>query len=68
MLITVESRGDYQVDIERRLTGAPRFRVRVTLDRTSVGEDYSATIEQAEELAKRMIQRHQELRRQTRGF
>jgi dsRNA-specific ribonuclease len=64
----MEPHGDYQVDIERRPTGAPKFRVRVMFGQKGVGEDHCATVQQAEQLAKRMIQRHQELRRQIRGF
>ena len=64
----MESHGEYQVDIERRASGSPKFHVSVTLDRKPVGDDYAISVQQAEQLAKRMIQRHQELTRQLRGF
>jgi dsRNA-specific ribonuclease len=64
----MESHGDYRIDIERRATGAPKFRVTVLIDEKNVGTDYAATAQQADHLAKRMIQRHQELHRQLRGF
>ena len=63
----MEAYGDYQVTIESRPTGAPRFHVSVALDGKTVGDDYTATIQQAEEAARRMIQRHKELQRQLRG-
>jgi dsRNA-specific ribonuclease len=56
--------GGYKVEIEPRVGGAPKFQVSVTLDGKQVGEDYAGSVRQAEELAKRMIQRHQELHRQ----
>ncbi len=62
----MESHGDYRIDIERRVSGAPKFRVTVMIDEKNVGTDYAATARQADHLAKRMIQRHQELHRRLR--
>ena len=64
----MEAYGDYQVTIESRPTGAPRFHVGVALDGKTVGDDFAATVQQAEEVARRMVQRHQELRRELRGL
>ena len=62
----MESHGDYRIDIERRVSGAPKFRVTVMIDEKNVGTDYASSAQQADHLAKRMIQRHQELHRQLR--
>ena len=62
----MESHGDYRIDIERRASGAPKFRVTVMIDDRNVGTDYASSVQQADHLAKRMIQRHQELHRQLR--
>jgi len=64
----MDSDGEYRVDIERRASGSPKFHVSVTLGRKPVGDDYAISVQQAEQLAKRMIQRHQELTRQLRDF
>ena len=60
----MKSHAGYRVKIEPRLGGAPKFLVSVTLDDKQVGEDYASSLRHAEQLANRMIQRHQELRRQ----
>ena len=64
----MEAGGDYQVTIESRPSGAPKFHVFVTLDDRAVGDDFAATIQQAEAIARRMIQRHKDLQRQLRRF
>ena len=64
----MEAYGDYQVAIESRPTGAPRFHISVALDDKTVGDDFAATVQKAEEVARRMIQRHKELQRQLRGL
>jgi dsRNA-specific ribonuclease len=62
----MEADSDYQVTIESRPSGAPKFQVFVTLDGKTVGDDFAVTIQQADEIARRMIQRHKELQRQLR--
>jgi len=59
----MEPHGDYNVDIEVRATGAPKFRVSVSLAGRTIGNDYASSEAQAEQLAMQMIRRHQQLRR-----
>ncbi len=57
----MDSVGDYRIRIEMREAGAPKYRVVVTYGERTVGEDYSCSPGQAEELGHRMIQRHRQL-------
>ena len=60
--------GEYDVRIEQRAGGAPKFQVMVSLAGKTVGEDYAGSIEQAEHLADRMIQRHMKVIRESRRW
>lgn len=51
----------YGITIELRASGSPKYRVVVSLDEQTVGEDYSCSPEQAEQIGHRMIQRHRQL-------
>ena len=60
--------GEYDVRIEPRASGAPKFYVVVSLGERTVGEDYASSIRQAEQLADRMIQRHLRVVREARRW
>ena len=57
---------DYRMKIELRTSGAPKYRVVVSLADRTVGEDYSCSVGQAEQIGNRMIQRHRQLVKESR--
>ncbi len=60
--------GDYEIDIEPRSTGAPKFQVLVSFGGKLVGVDYAVSERQADQVADKMIQRHRELVKETRRW